>query len=157
MRRKDREVTDIEKLLEIVEECEVVRLGFSDEEGPYIVPLNYGYEYKEGKLSLYIHGAQEGRKAAPLRSGQKIAIEMDTDHAPMEMVEGKVYSYAYKCIIGTGTPVELLTSEDKRHGLNVLMKHVFKKEIALPEPMLKAVAVFRIDVDKFTGKMHSKD
>lgn len=46
MRRKDREITDIEEIRDIIEKCKVCRLAMQDEEGLYLVPLNFGYEFK---------------------------------------------------------------------------------------------------------------
>ena len=43
MRLKKREVTDKKVLGEILEECDVVRIGAVDEEGMFIVPVNFGY------------------------------------------------------------------------------------------------------------------
>ena len=62
MRRKDREVTEMEEIQQIFDECKVCRIGIMDENGPYIVPVNYGYVREEGKVILYIHGAREGKK-----------------------------------------------------------------------------------------------
>jgi len=42
MRRKDREVTEMEEIQQIFDECKVCRIGIMDENGPYIVPVNYG-------------------------------------------------------------------------------------------------------------------
>lgn len=49
MRRKDREVTEMEEIQQIFDECKVCRIGIMDENGPYIVPVNYGYVREEGK------------------------------------------------------------------------------------------------------------
>ena len=45
MRRKDREVKDLNTIKEIISKCEVVRLAMCEDNIPYIVPLNYGYEF----------------------------------------------------------------------------------------------------------------
>ena len=65
MRRKDREVTELEAVKEIIRQCDVLRLGLADGDYPYIVPMNFGWEEKEGRLYFYLHGAAEGRKAEP--------------------------------------------------------------------------------------------
>ena len=67
MRRKDREVTELETVKEIIRQCDVLRLGLADGDYPYIVPMNFGWEEKEGRLYFYLHGAAEGRKAELLR------------------------------------------------------------------------------------------
>lgn len=51
MRRKDRLVDDPDELRLILEECKVWPIATMDEEGLYIVPLNFGYEYDGGKLA----------------------------------------------------------------------------------------------------------
>ena len=41
MRRSDREVTDFNEIVEIINKCDCIRLGFSSEPVPYILPLNF--------------------------------------------------------------------------------------------------------------------
>ncbi|CAI3499371.1 pyridoxamine 5'-phosphate oxidase family protein [Enterococcus cecorum] len=43
MHRKDREVTELAQIEEILEKGKVVHFGMIDGDFPYIVPLNYGY------------------------------------------------------------------------------------------------------------------
>ena len=62
MRRRDREITDREKMLEIVAECDCCRLGLVDNGEAYIVPMNFGFEDAGSALTLYFHCAAEGRK-----------------------------------------------------------------------------------------------
>ena len=62
MRRKDREVTNPEEIKSVFEKCKVCRIGFKEEDGVYIVPVNYGYCLEEDKHTIYLHGAKEGKK-----------------------------------------------------------------------------------------------
>ena len=62
MRRKDREVTNIDEIKQIIERAKILHLGLFDSEYPYIVPLHYGYEFTEEKLVFYLHSAKEGHK-----------------------------------------------------------------------------------------------
>lgn len=50
MRRKDREIKDYNKMLEIIDQCDCIRIGFKEQEGTYILPLNFGYESQEDKI-----------------------------------------------------------------------------------------------------------
>ena len=65
MRLGKREITEIEELKEVLETCKVLRLGMTDKEGMFIVPVNFGYELEEEnkELKLYIDSAGEGRTA----------------------------------------------------------------------------------------------
>ena len=63
MRRKDREVKDFEVVKQIIEECDVIRIGLVDDDlYPYIVPMNFGYEFEGEEIHFYLHGAMAGRK-----------------------------------------------------------------------------------------------
>lgn len=82
MRRKDREVTSFGEIIKIVDECEIVRLGLSDGDYPYIVPVNFAYKTESEQLYLYIHGAMAGRKYELLKRNPHCSFEMDI---PLQM------------------------------------------------------------------------
>ena len=52
MRRHDREITDKNEILEIMNLCDVCRLAFKDGDYPYILPLNFGIEEMTAKRKL---------------------------------------------------------------------------------------------------------
>lgn len=152
MRRKDRLVDNPDELRLILEECQVCRIATMDEEGLYIVPLNFGYEYDGDKLTLYVHSARDGRKVRAFKNNAAVAFEMDTGH---ELVEGNIacqYGYRYKSIIGNGAIHELDDPAEKARALSILMGHLTGQAFEFNDRMVNAVAVFRIDVSRFSGK-----
>ena len=100
MRRKDREVTDIEQLLEIIDCCKVCTIAMQDKDGLYIVPLNFGYEFKDESLTLYFHSAKEGRKISAIAENSRVCFEMDCEHRLIEAEDACGYAYSFKSIIG---------------------------------------------------------
>ena len=54
MRRKDREITNINEIHNIIHKARILHLGMFDGEYPYIVPLHYGYSFNEDKLIFYM-------------------------------------------------------------------------------------------------------
>ena len=44
MRRKDRQVTDWQEICAILDACQVLHLGLQGADGPYVVPLSFGWE-----------------------------------------------------------------------------------------------------------------
>lgn len=161
MRLAKREIRETEELRQILQDCDTVRIGMTDEEGMFIVPVNFGYELSEKdgarRLRLYIHSAREGRKAEAFAKNPEVALEMDCGH---EVITGDYtcsYSFAYRSIMGTGTVQEVTDTEEKIHGLTLLMAHTEPEAAVrfLPE-MLDRVGVYRIDVREFTGKQREK-
>ncbi|VDZ80176.1 putative 5-nitroimidazole antibiotic resistance [Salmonella bongori] len=64
MSNPEREVADIAEILAILSKHEVCRIGFNDNICPYVVPVNFGYEYQGGRWIFYFHGARTGKNDA---------------------------------------------------------------------------------------------
>jgi len=154
MRRKDREVTDINELLDIIQECRICHLGMQDDKGIYIVPLNYGFEYVENQLNLYFHSAKVGRKIDALKLNPNVCIEMDCDHRLIEGDKACDYSFGFKSIIGNGQVSFVEEYNEKLKGLQLLMHHETMKEFEFDEKMVNMVTVMKVVVQEFSGKYH---
>ncbi|GHU77540.1 pyridoxamine 5'-phosphate oxidase [Spirochaetia bacterium] len=153
MRRQDREITDIDEKIKIIDKCKVCRIGICDGDQPYIVPLNFGYTFENASLTLYFHGALEGRKIDLLRKNNRVCFELDCGHELLEGKEAAEYSYAFESIIGFGKMFFLETAEDKTAGLRILMKHQTGKDFdQFSGQTLAVTAVYKMAVDSFTGK-----
>ena len=50
MRRSDRLVTDRDTIEVFLDEAKVIHLGLEDDGEIYVVPLNYGWEWKKERL-----------------------------------------------------------------------------------------------------------
>ena len=57
MTRRELEITNINDILNILDNCKYLHLGLVDGDEPYVVPLNYGYTMEDEKLTLYMHCA----------------------------------------------------------------------------------------------------
>lgn len=79
MRRKDREVADLEGQLAILEQCPVCRVAINDPASgvPYLVPLNFGMAAGPQSLTLYFHCAPVGTKLDLLRADPNVSFEAD--------------------------------------------------------------------------------
>ena len=81
MRRTDREITDAEKITQIIQTCHCCRLGFCDNGAVYIVPLNFGYAEENGKRVFYFHSAKSGRKLDLIAGAPSVGFELDVNYA----------------------------------------------------------------------------
>jgi len=154
MRRKDKEITGIDEKLEILAKCKVCRIGLSENNYPYIIPLNYGFSYDNGKLSLYFHCAKEGKKIDIIKKNNNACFEIDCDTKLIEGIKPCDYGYEFKSIIGFGKIIFPDTKDEKINGLNFLMKQQTGKDIKYDfnEKELNNVIVLKMLVDDFTGK-----
>jgi len=154
MRRKDREVTDIKEILDIIDRCPVCHLGMSVDNTPYIVPMNFGYSYLDGELTLYFHGALEGRKVDFLTKNKNICFCIDLAHELIVGTAASAYSYKYESVMGTGVAEFIEGDDEKIYALNNMMSRLTKREADLhfPPEMLKRTLVFKVVSRDFTAK-----
>lgn len=152
MRRKDREITDLNEIMEIIKKCDVCRLAFFDEGFPYIVPLNFGAFLAEDKISIYFHGANAGKKLVLIEKNNKVAFEMDCSHKLILGEKACDSTMEYESVCGNGT-VELLEGQEKLSGLAALMKqYSTNNHHEFDEKEVRAVAVLKLSVNKITAK-----
>ena len=157
MRRSDREVTDKAEIMGIIEKCDVCRLGLSDNNIPYVVPMNYGYEYVGDKLTLYFHSAKEGRKLDVIGRNPLACFEMDCSHRLVEAEEACGYTMEYESIIGSGKIYICSEKSEKITALRLLMQKYAKgREFSFPDHAIDRVTVFRLDVAEFAAKRLKK-
>ncbi len=158
MRRKDREITDSSKILEILEACDCVRLALRDAQGLYIVPMNFGYRFEEsGRLTLFMHSAREGRKIAAFRENPTVAFEMDCAHRVLLGTHVEIpceWGFGFQSLIGTGNIRFLTDSDEKTEALKALMRHYTDQEFEFRPQMWERIEVLALEVTEFSAKMH---
>ena len=118
MTRREREVTDINDILQIINETKILHLGLSDEGWPYVVPMNSGYEYVDGKLMFYLHGATKGYKFDVLEKNPKVSFALETDMIPFEGKVACQYGMAYRSVMGRGYGTLVADVEEKEKALS---------------------------------------
>ncbi len=151
MRRSDREVTDFNELVAIMEKCDVCRVAFHDEEYPYILPLNFGMRVEKETVTLYFHGALEGKKYRLLERDNRVSFEMDCGHRLVLQEEKGMCTMAYESVVGHGT-LALLSEEEKYEALCLLMRHYRPEGYAFDKAAIPRTAVMKLTVTGLTGK-----
>ena len=153
MRRSDREITNQAEIIHIIDKCDVCRLALSDHNVPYIVPMNYGYQYADDKLTLYFHGAKEGKKLDIIARNPLACFEVDCSHKLIEADEAWAYTMEYESVIGNGKIYLCTEKTEKIEALTQLMRKYAKdKDFHFPDQVIESVTVFKLDVFAFTGK-----
>ena len=73
MRRKEKEIIEKSEIEAVIHKSMVCRLGLSDDDMPYIVPLCFGYQDN----TIYVHSSLEGKKLDILRKNHNVCFEFD--------------------------------------------------------------------------------
>lgn len=152
MRRKDREITNLEDIKAIVEKGTFLTVALTDENGPYSLPLNYGYEEKDGIFIFYVHSAMEGRKVDAFRKGIPVSISITSFNGYHGSEEGSTWTSFFESFIGFGNAREIIEHREKSRAMNTLMRRAAKREFAFPEGSLAGTAVFAFDISNYSAK-----
>ena len=153
MLRKDREVTDLNEIYDILCRCSTLRLGLFDEEYPYVVPVSFGAELKGRDVIVYFHGARRGTKLALIAKNPHIAAEADIyyktelEHAPNGI------TVRYESVMGRGIAEEVTDEAEKIHGLQLMEHHYgYTTDTVAHCGRLKHTVVYKITLHEITGK-----
>ncbi len=171
MRRADRAITDPARIDAILRSATVCRLALAIANEPYVVPLSFGLaDSTPGSVEtdftglrlvvrngaecrLYFHAASDGRKLKMLRENPRACFEVE---GRVDLWRGEStcdWTMIYESIIGYGRLTEVIDSEEKRHGLECVMRHHGAKgPFDFPDSMLERTAVIRLDITELTGK-----
>ncbi|MDD6191110.1 MAG: pyridoxamine 5'-phosphate oxidase family protein [Firmicutes bacterium] len=152
MNRRELEIKDKGEIKGIIEKAKILHLGLIDEGLPYIVPMNYGFEMENGKLTLYLHSAVKGYKIDVMKKSPVCCFELECDVAPFEGEKPCQNGMVYSSVIGRGKVSFITDGDDKIHAMKVLMKTQTGRDFDFTERELSAVAMIRIDVSEYTAK-----
>ena len=154
MRRKDREVTDIGQIGQMLDNCKTCRLAMVDDGQPYVIPLNFAYTINDEVLTLYFHSAKEGRKIRILRENNAVCFEISKEGEPVFAKETPCNSgFYYSCVHGFGNAHFVDDYEEKRYALRLLMKHQANIDTDFTVSQTDSVCVIKVVSTSFTGKM----
>jgi nitroimidazol reductase NimA-like FMN-containing flavoprotein (pyridoxamine 5'-phosphate oxidase superfamily) len=118
MRKKEREVKDRQEIITIIERCKILCLGLKDNDYPYVVPLNFGFENIDDRYLFYFHAAKEGRKLDLIKNNNKCSITLYNDLGADKV---KTTNY-YECIMGEGQVTEVVDNQEKLRILTLMLK-----------------------------------
>jgi len=149
MRRADREITSRDEIIDVLRRADTIRLGIHDTPYPYVVPLSFGFEDANGQLTLYIHGAKEGKKHTLLDRNNHVCIEAGIFHRYAETHTG--LTCEYESVIGFGT-AEVVEGGEAVKGLDLVCSHCGFHGYEYNHAGLAHMRIYKITLDSFTGK-----
>jgi len=149
MRRKDKEITDKSEMESILQKAIVCRIALSDNDTPYVIPVNFGYKDD----ILYFHSATEGKKIDILQKNNNVCFEVDIDHEIIEHKRPCSFGMRYLSVVGFGTASFIENLGKKTEALSIIMDHYAPgNDFEFRERMLNRIVVVQVQIDSMTGK-----
>lgn len=117
-----KDIADWSGKIAILEKCPVVRLALKDEERPYTVPLNFGFQSGEDSLSLYLQISACGRTAELLRKNPMVCFAAEYPLPPVPRHPFRPPFPEYECVVGEGRAAFVEEYGKKLKALGIFMK-----------------------------------
>jgi nitroimidazol reductase NimA-like FMN-containing flavoprotein (pyridoxamine 5'-phosphate oxidase superfamily) len=151
VRRRDREITDSDKLMEVLKSTKYATIALCKDNEPYLVSLSHGYD--EAANCLYFHCADEGKKLVYIKANSKVWRKAVLDYGVTDECD-----YTYTCVHFKGNISLIQDLDEKRHAMEVMVKQLSEnpaEKLAKikPEKFVKAT-MGRIEISCMTGKKH---
>ncbi len=149
MRRSEKQITDQKELNEILLKNHICRIALSDNNTPYIIPVNYGYDEKY----IFIHSAVEGHKLDIIRKNNKVCFEI-TDSIDIVAAESACdFGTKFRSVIGFGKIKIVSDSDRKINALRTIMHQHTKKNLwNFNEISVSKIVILEIKIESLTGK-----
>jgi uncharacterized protein len=152
MRKKEREITDINDLDSIISRADVCRVAFAVNDTPYIVTMNFGYAGGDRQY-LFFHCANEGRKLDMIRINNYVCFELDTDHEVYTGNKGCDWGMKYSSVVGYGRIFVATNEQERKEGLDHIMVHYGGRgNYSYDEKVLQKTTILRLEISEMTGK-----
>ena len=149
VRRQDRLLSE-ERAAELLKTAEYGTLSMIDEDGlPYGIPVNYVWD---GKDSIYIHCAPEGRKLRAIASHSEVCLSI-VGHVNLQPSK---FTTEYESIVLKGIAHVGLPAEERMQALVLLVEKLSPDDVEIgkkyAEKSFHRTEIIRIDVTEFSGK-----
>ena len=149
MRRKEKEIIDRAEIEAVIAESTVCRLAMADDDGPYLVPLCFGYK----ENTLYFHSAGAGKKLDILKKGNRVCFEFDIGQEIIRKGEnGCEWSMKYRSVIGFGRASFVDGTDAKRKALDIIMGQYGDGPFEYSAAKIEKTTIVKVDIKQMTGK-----
>lgn len=152
MKRQERQITDENELEEILSLGRYAVIAMCRGSEPYIVTLSYGYD--QAQNALYFHTARTGQKMDFIRQNPNVCATILEDRGYTQ----NACAHAYRSVVLFGKMAFVEDTEQKKHGVAVILNHLEENPDTIRERVLKSdavystIAVLKLEIAQMTGK-----
>ncbi len=156
IRRKDRAVTDETWIIDLLARAPFGVMATVWEGRPFTVARNFAYDPE--KHAIYLHGAQKGRTYENIEANNQVCLNVSEMGRLLPAARAMNMGVEYAGVVIFGCASLVTDADEAKHGLQLLVDKHFphlqpgKDYEPTTEVDLKITAVYRIDIESWSGK-----
>jgi nitroimidazol reductase NimA-like FMN-containing flavoprotein (pyridoxamine 5'-phosphate oxidase superfamily) len=152
MRRTEREITSRKEMTDLLSGLPHVTFAMCKDGTPYLVTVNHAYDREANRI--YFHCARSGKKLDFIKANPRVMGQVIEDRGYVK----DECDYDYRTVHFEGVASEVTSSRERLRALALLVAKFEADTDEARKRFIKAasfkrVAVYRIDIDRMTGKM----
>ena len=156
IRRKDRQVEDITWIEQFLEKAAFAAIATCLDKQPFINHSLFAYD--SVTHSIFFHSTDSGQLVNNIHSNQRVCLSCAEMGRLLPAIRAREFSVEYKSVVVFGTAEVLESTEERRRGLEILMKKYAPLHIPgidypeIDEEEMHATAVYRLRIQSWSGK-----
>ena len=134
----------------ILQQCKTCYVAMSDNDVPYVLPLNFAMDGDR----VILHSAQAGRMWETIKKNPKICINwtLGEELAWQDVQVGCSYRVKSKSVMVEGTAEIVENLEEKERLVKKFMTQYSELPFKFNEPAIRNVGIILVHIDKLTAK-----
>ena len=144
---------DKEVVYSILDATEICHIAFSHKGKTFVQPINFG-RFND---RIYLHGANSNRMTTALIEAKEVCLNVTLLDAMKLTRSAFHHSVNYRSVMIFGSTKELISEEDKLHGLKCIINHFVPNRWEHCRPPsqgeLKATRVLEIRIETASAKI----
>jgi len=153
MRRVDREIKTFDEIADVIKDGTTIQIAFIDNNEPYIVSMNFGYNINSEQIRFYFHSAKKGRKIDCIENNPKVCFTIAINGELTGGDKACDYGMNFRSVVGYGKIRIVEDLEEKKKGLNLIMKqYTGKDNWEYDTGIFDMTLVTCLEVTQITGK-----
>ena len=149
---RNREISKVLEMEDIINEAEVCSVAMVDGNAPYVLPFNFAYK----EQCVFLHCDVEGHKLDILRKNPAVCMNFNTGNELFHRHKqvGCSWGMKYKSVNAFGD-AEFVEDYDQKYAImKLVMLKYAGEDYEFSEPSIKNVVIMKINVKEFTGKKY---
>lgn len=144
-------ITDREEINNILKACRTCWLAMSDENIPYVLPMNFALD---GDY-IILHSAQHGRMWETLKKNPQVCINwtLGEEITWQDVRVGCSYRVKSKSVIVEGRAEFIDDFDEKTRCLVNIMAQYSDREFKFSKPSVENVGILKVKIEKLSAKV----
>lgn len=143
-------IEEKEKIFELIKSCRVCYVAMSEDNVPYVLPMNFALDGD----AVILHSAQSGRMWETVKGNPKLCINWTVGEGLAWQDErvGCSYRMISSSALVEGTAEFIDDYDEKERCLHILMAQYSERNFRFNAPAVKNVGIIRVKIDNLTAK-----